>query len=114
MPFRPVAFARLEIDPWRKRFRPEPKTAKIRACLGGFGGYTGAELVRLLIRHPRVETRAADGRSPRPGQENARRVSAIRAILRYRSSWRSKAVDWKKAGLDLVFCALPHATTQKK
>ena len=85
------------------------KTAKVGVL--GASGYTGAELVRLLIRHPRVEIGllTADRRA---GQ-------AMSAVFPQFSPFALPtlvsidAVDWKAAGLDLAFCALPHATTQK-
>jgi N-acetyl-gamma-glutamyl-phosphate reductase len=77
----------------------------------GASGYTGAELVRLLLRHPRVEIAVltADRRAgqlmgdvfPQFAPYDLPRMVTI------------DEVDWAKAGLDLVFCALPHATTQK-
>lgn len=77
----------------------------------GASGYTGAELVRLLLRHPRVEIAVltADRRAgqvmgdvfPQFAPYDLPRLVTI------------DEVDWAKAGLDLVFCALPHATTQK-
>jgi N-acetyl-gamma-glutamyl-phosphate reductase len=77
----------------------------------GASGYTGAELVRLLLRHPRVEIvlLTADRRAgqmmgdvfPQFAPYDLPRLVTI------------DEVDWAKAGLDLVFCALPHATTQK-
>lgn len=77
----------------------------------GASGYTGAELVRLLLRHPRVEIAllTADRRAgqlmgdvfPQFAPYDLPRLVTI------------DEVDWPKAGLDLVFCALPHATTQK-
>jgi len=77
----------------------------------GASGYTGAELVRLLLRHPRVEIAllTADRRAgqmmgdvfPQFAPYDLPRLVTI------------DEVDWAKAGLDLVFCALPHATTQK-
>src|ERR1043166_22090 len=77
----------------------------------GASGYTGAETVRLLLAHPRVEIAllTADRRA---GQE-------MRAVFRQFSPYplptlvSLDGVDWAQAGLDLVFCALPHATTQK-
>src|SRR5712691_1485740 len=85
--------------------------SKARIGVLGASGYTGAELVRLLIRHPRVEIvlLTADRRA---GQE-------IRQVFPQFSPYalpRLVAIDgldWKKAALDLAFCALPHATTQK-
>jgi N-acetyl-gamma-glutamyl-phosphate reductase len=83
-----------------------------RAKIGilGASGYTGAELVRLLLRHPRVELAllTADRRA---GQ-------AMRDVFPQFSPFdlpklvAIESVDWTAAGLDLAFCALPHGTTQ--
>jgi N-acetyl-gamma-glutamyl-phosphate reductase len=76
----------------------------------GASGYTGAELVRLLLRHPKVELTllTADRRAgqamgdvfPQFAPYDLPRLTAI------------DAVDWPAAKLDLIFCALPHGTTQ--
>jgi len=83
-----------------------------RAKIGilGASGYTGSELVRLLLRHPRVELAllTADRRA---GQ-------AMRDVFPQFSPFdlpklvAIESVDWAAAGLDLAFCALPHGTTQ--
>jgi N-acetyl-gamma-glutamyl-phosphate reductase len=77
----------------------------------GASGYTGAELVRLLIRHPRAELAllTADRRA---GQEMRQVFPQFTpfALPRLQSI---EGMDWAAAGLDLIFCALPHATTQK-
>lgn len=77
----------------------------------GASGYTGSELVRLLLRHPRVEIAllTADRRA---GQE-MRSVFPQFAPFALPTLVSIESVDWKNAGLDLIFCALPHATTQK-
>jgi N-acetyl-gamma-glutamyl-phosphate reductase len=77
----------------------------------GASGYTGSELVRLLLRHPRVEIAllTADRRA---GQE-MRTVFPQFAPFALPTLVSIESVDWKAAGLDLNFCALPHATTQK-
>ncbi|MBN9047915.1 MAG: N-acetyl-gamma-glutamyl-phosphate reductase [Rhizobiales bacterium] len=77
----------------------------------GASGYTGSELVRLLLRHPRVEIAllTADRRA---GQE-MRNVFPQFAPFALPTLVSIESVDWKTAGLDLIFCALPHATTQK-
>jgi N-acetyl-gamma-glutamyl-phosphate reductase len=77
----------------------------------GASGYTGAELVRLLLRHPRAEIAllTADRRAgqmmgdvfPQFAPYDLPRLVTI------------DEVNWATSGLDLVFCALPHATTQK-
>jgi N-acetyl-gamma-glutamyl-phosphate reductase len=77
----------------------------------GASGYTGSECVRLLLRHPNVEIvlLTADRRA---GQ-------AMREVFPQFSPFdlpklvSLETVDWASCGLDLVFAALPHATTQK-
>src|SRR5262249_43597474 len=87
---------------------PNPK-AKIGVL--GASGYTGAELLRLLIRHPRVEIAllTADRRAGQAMGE----VFPQFAPFDLPKLVSIESIDWKSAGLDLVFCALPHATTQK-
>lgn len=83
---------------------------KAKIAVLGASGYTGAELVRLLLRHPRVEIvlLTADRRA---GQE-------MRAVFPQFSPFNLpklvaiESIDWKTAGIDLAFCALPHGTTQ--
>src|SRR4051812_4819045 len=77
----------------------------------GASGYTGAELVRLLLRHPKVDLvlLTADRRA---GQQMGD-VFPQFAPYELPTLVSIDSVDWKTIGLDLVFCALPHATTQK-
>jgi len=77
----------------------------------GASGYTGAELVRLLIPHPRVDIAllTADRRAGKPMAEVFPRFSPY-ALPKLSAL---DGVDWPGLGLDLVFCALPHGTTQK-
>ncbi len=86
-------------------------SAKAKIGVIGASGYTGAELVRLLLRHPRVDILllTADRRAGKPMAEVFPQFSpyalpALKAL---------DDVDWSALGLDLVFCALPHGTTQK-
>ena len=76
----------------------------------GASGYTGAELVRILLTHPRVEIAllTADRKANREMREVFPQFSpyALPKLVAV------DTVDWVGAGLDLVFCALPHATTQ--
>src|SRR6266481_1750131 len=77
----------------------------------GASGYTGSECARLLLRHPRgdIILLTADRRA---GQ-------AMRDVFPQFSPFELPqlvsidSIDWTTAGLDLVFAALPHATTQK-
>ena len=76
----------------------------------GASGYTGAELLRLLIRHPRVEIVLLTAER-RAGQ-------AMRQVFPQFSPYALPklvaidSVDWNKVALDVAFCALPHGTTQ--
>jgi len=84
---------------------------KTRIAVLGASGYTGAELLRLLIRHPRVEIvlLTADRRAGQHMGDVFPQFSPY-ALPQLVSV---DGIDWTTAGLDLVFCALPHATTQK-
>src|SRR5215470_851926 len=85
--------------------------AKARIGVLGASGYTGAELVRLLMRHPGVDIvlLTADRRA---GQDMGD-VFAQFAPFDLPRLTSIESIDWMTGGLDLVFCALPHATTQK-
>lgn len=82
--------------------------ARARVAILGASGYTGAELVRLVHTHPGLEIAALTA-DRRAGQEMAD-VFPHLAMLDLPRLTAIDAVDW--AGLDAVFCALPHATTQ--
>src|ERR1700691_4074570 len=86
-------------------------TSKAKIGVLGASGYTGAELLRLLIRHPRVEIvlLTADRRAGKPVADVFPQFApyALPMLLAIDEA------DWKALGLDLAFCALPHATTQK-
>jgi N-acetyl-gamma-glutamyl-phosphate reductase len=84
---------------------------KVKIGVLGASGYTGAELIRLLLRHPRAELAllTADRRA---GQEMAA-VFPQFSPFALPTLVSIDGIDWRKAGLDLAFCALPHATTQK-
>jgi N-acetyl-gamma-glutamyl-phosphate reductase len=88
-----------------------PESTKARIGVLGASGYTGAELVRLLLRHAGVETAllTADRRA---GQE-MRDVFPQFSPFPLPKLTSIEGIDWSGAALDLVFCALPHGTTQK-
>jgi N-acetyl-gamma-glutamyl-phosphate reductase len=87
-----------------------PNNDKARIGVLGASGYTGAELVRLLLRHPRAELAllTADRRAGQPmaavfPQFAPAALPTLKSI---------DGLDWQQTGLDLAFCALPHGTTQ--
>jgi len=83
-------------------------TNRLQAVILGASGYTGAELLRLLKPHPRVELRALTGESQagKPLSEVYPHLSLYRDQL-----VANDQVDY--AGVDVVFCCLPHGTTQE-
>src|SRR5499426_2853775 len=84
-------------------------TNRLRIGILGASGYTGAELVRLLARHPHAEIRllTADRQAGRPLAE----VFPHLGGLRLPDLIKIDEASWD--GLDFVFCALPHGTTQE-
>ncbi len=81
----------------------------IRTAILGASGYTGAELVRLLLHHPSVELRAltADRHAGKP-------YGAVFPHLGDKGLpdlVKIDAVDY--GAIDLIFCCLPHGETQR-
>lgn len=82
---------------------------KIKAGVLGASGYTGADLVRLAACHPNVEINVLTANAhagkhlgevfPHLGGLDLPRMEAV------------EDTDW--AALDVVFCGLPHGTTQE-
>ncbi len=85
------------------------KLAKVGVL--GASGYTGSECVRLLLRHPRVEIALLT--ADRRAGQHMREVFPQFSPYPLPKLVAIEGLDWASAGLDLVFCALPHATTQK-
>lgn len=81
----------------------------IRVAILGASGYTGAELLRLLVRHPRVRIVALT--ADRKAGEGIESVFPQFTGLGLPKLVTIKEVDW--SGVDAVFCALPHGTTQE-
>ncbi len=82
--------------------------AKAKIAVLGASGYTGAELVRLLLRHPSVEIVALTA-DRKAGQTMAEVFPQFTPYDLPRLVSISE-VDF--SNIDLVFCALPHGTTQ--
>ena len=74
----------------------------------GASGYTGAELVRIIATHPSFEIKALTG-DRKAGQP----MSAVYPHLRHLDLPDLVSIETLDySGFDLVFCALPHATSQ--
>lgn len=80
----------------------------VSVAILGASGYTGAELIRLLSRHPRVRLAALTAN--RKAGQSVAQVFPHLATLSLPPLTTVEAVDW--AAIDVVFCALPHGTTQ--
>jgi N-acetyl-gamma-glutamyl-phosphate reductase len=82
---------------------------RLRIGILGASGYTGAELLRLLAHHTGTEIRllTADRQAGRP----LAAVFPHLGGLDLPDLVKIEDADW--SGLDLVFCCLPHGTTQE-
>lgn len=79
-----------------------------RIAILGASGYTGAELVRLIATHPGMEIVALSA-DRKAGQT----MAEVFPFLRHLDLPRLQKIDEIDfSGVDLAFCALPHATTQ--
>jgi N-acetyl-gamma-glutamyl-phosphate reductase len=85
--------------------------SKAKVGVLGASGYTGSELVRLLLRHPRAEIALLT--ADRKANQEMRDVFPHFAPFDLPRLVSIDSVDWVEAGLDATFCALPHGTTQK-
>ncbi len=83
-------------------------TQKQRTAILGASGYTGAELIGFLLSHPQIEIVAlsADKQAGKAFTELYPHFSAYDLPVMQKID----AIDF--AAVDVVFCCLPHATTQ--
>ena len=84
------------------------KPNRIRTAILGASGYTGAELVRLLLHHPSVEIRAMT--ADRHAGHAYGEVFPHLAARGLPDLMKIGEVNYE--GIDLVFCCLPHGETQ--
>lgn len=86
---------------------------RIRVAIVGASGYTGAELVRLLVRHPAIEIAAltADRKAGQGLGEVFPHLAAVAHDLQLPDLVDVGAVRWD--GIGVAFCGLPHGTTQE-
>ena len=80
-----------------------------RIAILGASGYTGAELVRLIATHPRMAIRALTA-----DRKAGQCMGEVFPHLRHLDLPRlSTIAELDLDGIDLAFCALPHATSQE-
>jgi N-acetyl-gamma-glutamyl-phosphate reductase len=84
---------------------------KARIGVLGASGYTGAELVRMLLRHPRSEIVLLT--AERSAGKAMREVFPQFSPYTLPTLTAIDGINWAKQQLHVAFCALPHATTQK-
>lgn len=89
-------------------------SSRTRVGILGASGYTGAELLRLLAQHPNTEVAVLTAE-----RSAGKEIGSVYPQFAYGSFGKSlptlvrnDQVDWKNAA-EIVFCCLPHATTQE-
>ncbi len=82
---------------------------KIRIGVIGASGYTGADLMRLAVRHPSMQIAVLTA-SSHAGKPVAS-VFPHLAGLGLPDLVTNEEADWE--GIEAVFCGLPHATSQQ-
>ena len=117
-------------------------SAKLKVAVLGATGYSGLELTRLLLRHPRLEkpallrrpesttehvgpdalVRAGEPRSPiaahstdGPKEENVPNLTDIFPVLSGNGSYPLEPLSWasmKQQGVELLFLATPHEVSR--
>ncbi len=80
---------------------------RFRVAVIGASGYTGADLIRLALRHPDIEIAALTA--------NAKAGKPIEEVYPHLAGYglpplvTNDQVDWNS--IDVAFCGLPHATS---
>ena len=83
---------------------------KIKVSVAGATGYTGEELIRLLVRHPRVEIVYVSGK-----EDREIKIQEIFPYLKGKLDLECKAFSADEAieKSDLVFLSLPHTVSMQ-
>ncbi|MEM8798755.1 MAG: N-acetyl-gamma-glutamyl-phosphate reductase [Pseudomonadota bacterium] len=85
--------------------------SKTRVAVLGASGYTGADLLRLLVEHPKVSVELVTAER-KAGQAVADTFPHL-AGLELPDLVALDQVEWAGIDIDVVFCALPHGTSHQ-
>lgn len=87
--------------------------AKLKAAVLGSTGYTGLELTRLLLRHPRLEQPALLQREKHT--DTACNLAEMFPVLSGNGSYPLQPLSWpalRQQGVQLLFLATPHQASR--
>jgi len=88
-------------------------TAKLKTAVLGATGYSGLELTRILLRHPRLEKPALLRRSADNG--SATDLAEVFPALSGNGGYPLRPLSWpamKQQGVELLFLATPHEASR--
>jgi len=88
-------------------------TAKLKTAVLGATGYSGLELTRILLRHPRVDKPVLLKRSENHG--SASDLADVFPALSGNGGYPLQALSWselKRRGVELLFLATPHEVSR--
>ena len=88
-------------------------TAKLKTAVLGATGYSGLELTRILLRHPRLEKPVLLRRSADNG--SASDLADVFPVLSGNGGYPLQALSWprmKQQGVGLLFLATPHEASR--
>ena len=88
-------------------------TAKLKTAVLGATGYSGLELTRILLRHPRLEKPALLRRSADNG--SAADLADVFPALSGNGGYPLHSLSWpalKQQGVELLFLATPHEVSR--
>ena len=90
--------------------------AKLKTAVLGATGYSGLELTRILLRHPRTEKPVLLRRPSSNGADNgASDLAAVFPVLSGNGGYPLQSLSWpalKQQGVQLLFLATPHEASR--